>query len=94
MENICKTVQQFQNYGNGSNSAVLIIKDVRCEDVGQYQCSIAYGPGHPEPMETHTYVYVQGTKSIPYLYVEINIALNNFIYTYKVKRSNTFYPIN
>lgn len=55
---------ELQNFGNGSNSAVLIIKGVRCEDVGQYQCSIRYGPGDFEPMETHTSVYVQGTISI------------------------------
>lgn len=54
----------LQSFGNGSNSAVLIIKDVRCEDVGQYQCIIKYGPEDPEPMETHTLVYVQGITFI------------------------------
>lgn len=51
---------KLQSYGNGSNSAVLIIKGVRCEDVGQYQCSIIYGPGDPKLMETYTSVYKQG----------------------------------
>lgn len=51
---------ELQGYGNGSTSAVLIIKSVRCEDVGQYKCSIKYGPGDHEPMETHTLVYIQG----------------------------------
>lgn len=55
---------ELQSYGNGSHSAVLIIKGVRCEDVGQYQCLIKYGPGDLEPMETHTYIYIQGTISI------------------------------
>lgn len=71
---------ELQNYGNGSNSAVLIIKGVRCEDVGQYQCSIKYGPGDPEPMETHTSVYVQGTifilsfkYCIKLLYIQYNL---------------------
>lgn len=50
---------ELQNYGNGSNSAVLIIKDVRCEDAGQYKCLIQYGQG--KSMETHTSVYAQGT---------------------------------
>lgn len=32
-------------FGNGSTSVVLIIKDVRCIDNGQYQCSISYKTG-------------------------------------------------
>lgn len=62
-----------QTYGNGSTSAVLIINDVRCEDVGQYQCQIKYGPDAPKQIETNTTVYVQGTIFI----------LHGFIYNKK-----------
>lgn len=56
-----------QTFLNGSSSAVLTIKYVRCEDVGQYRCFINYGIGNginlpgPEPVESHTIIYVQGT---------------------------------
>lgn len=76
--NYLKNRSELQNYGNGSNSAVLIIKDVRCEDVGQYQCSAAYGPGDPKPMETYTSVYVQGTWYHIYTIHLNNISFKNF----------------
>lgn len=60
-----------QTFLNGSSSAVLTIKYVRCEDVGQYRCFINYGIGNginlpgPEPVESHTIIYVQAEAEKP-----------------------------
>lgn len=48
-------------FGNGSTSVVLIIKDVRCIDNGQYQCYINYKAGETSTnAENNTAVNLQG----------------------------------
>lgn len=50
-------------FGNGSTSVILIIKDVRCTDNGQYQCSINYKAGEAyQKAENNTAVNIQGNK--------------------------------
>nr|XP_034314842.1 cell adhesion molecule 3 isoform X2 [Crassostrea gigas] len=66
---------KLQNFGNGSTSAVLIIYEVRCEDVGQYQCEIKYGPNAPKQIETYTTVYVQADAEKPTILIHPNDTL-------------------
>lgn len=52
---------ELLRFGNGSTSVVLIIKDVRCIDNGQYQCSIKYKAGRAsQTAEKNTAVNMQG----------------------------------
>lgn len=56
-----KNRSELLRFGNGSTSAVLIIKDVRCIDNGQYQCSINYKAGEASlNAENNTAVNIQG----------------------------------
>lgn len=51
---------ELHRFGNGSTSVVLIIKDVRCTDNGQYQCFIKYLDKVIQKNWKNTVVYVQG----------------------------------
>eukprot|EP00105_Crassostrea_gigas_P026094 XP_011446899.1 PREDICTED: leucine-rich repeats and immunoglobulin-like domains protein 1 isoform X3 [Crassostrea gigas] len=56
-----KNRSELFRFGNGSTSVVLIIKDVRCLDNGQYQCSINYKTGETTQIaENNTAVNIQG----------------------------------
>lgn len=56
-----KKRSELLGFGNGSTSVVLIIKDVRCIDNGQYQCSITYKAGEKfQIAENNTAVNIQG----------------------------------
>lgn len=56
-----KNRSELLRFGNGSTSVVLIIKDVRCIDNGQYQCSITYKAGEAsQTAENNTAVNIQG----------------------------------
>lgn len=59
-----KNRSELLRFGNGSTSVVLIIKDVRCIDNGQYQCSITYkAGGASQRAENNTAVNIQGNIS-------------------------------
>lgn len=75
-----KNRSELLRFGNGSTSVVLIIKDVRCIDNGQYQCSITYkaSSGASEKAENNTAVNIQG---IILNYMHVNIVYF-FILTY------------
>lgn len=56
-----KNRSELLRFGNGLTSVVLIIKDVRCIDNGQYQCSITYKAGETSQIaENNTAVNIQG----------------------------------
>lgn len=56
-----KNRSELLRFGNGSTSVVLIIKDVRCIDNGQYQCSITYRADEAsQRAENNTAVNIQG----------------------------------
>lgn len=56
-----KNRSELLRFGNGSTSVVLIIKDVRCIDNGQYQCSITYRADEAYlTAENYTAVNIQG----------------------------------
>lgn len=56
-----KNRSKLLRFGNGSTSVVLIIKEVRCIDNGQYQCSIYYKAGETTQIaENNTAVNIQG----------------------------------
>lgn len=56
-----KNRSELLRFGYGSTSVVLIIKDVRCIDNGQYQCSINYKAGETTQIaKNNTAVNIQG----------------------------------
>lgn len=74
-----KNRSELLRFGNGSTSVVLIIKDVRCIDNGEYQCSITYKAGDTSQIAKNiTAVNIQG---IILNYMHVNIVYF-FILTY------------
>lgn len=56
-----KNRSELHRFGNGSTSVVLIIREVRCIDNGQYQCYIHYKTGEAsQTAENNTAVNIQG----------------------------------
>lgn len=51
----------IHSFSDISQSAILNITDVRCEDVGQYQCEVEFSVGSKgETNQKYTDVYLQG----------------------------------
>lgn len=51
----------LHSFSDTSLSAILNITDVRCEDVGQYQCKVEFSVGiKGETDQKYTDVYIQG----------------------------------
>lgn len=77
-----KNRSELLRFANGSTSVVLIIKDVRCIDNGQYQCSITYMAGEAyqkADSESNTAVNIQGIKLNACKYCLLFHTYNNVI---------------
>lgn len=85
---------ELLRFAYGSKSVVLIVKDVRCIDNGQYQCSINYKAGEGTlNAKNNTAVNIQG---IILNYMHVNIVyffiLTTMSFSAILNKINTFLP--